>query len=313
MTPNVLLVAHDAGGAEILSAWHAKNRAEHQTHACLAGPALRIFNRDHQDLSPVPLQFMEQLSRSDFVLTGSSLEANLERKAIALAQKLHIPCITFLDHWDLYRERFGDADHWRAGLPNELWLGDHYAYDYALRQGFPKDKLRLVTNPYWQSIAEEGRTREADDKPTGADILYICEPISRKFAVTFRERASQYHDEMILMKQFLEALLSHRKKFNRVTIRLHPSEQKSKYEAIITGYQKELPITFSCNERLVDDLFSHSIIVGIESNALAIAAHLGKPVFSCITGKPWQISLPQQEIQRIDTFHQIFDIHRESV
>lgn len=310
MKSTVLLVAHDAGGAEILSAWSAKNRADHRLQVCLAGPAVKIFNRDHQGLSPVPLQFMERLGRSDLVLTGSSLEADLERNAIALAQQLQIPCVTFLDHWDLYRERFGDAGHWRAGLPDEIWVGDRYAYRHAQQQGFPADKLRLVANPYWQAIQDQA---DGGGSETATGILYICEPIHRKLAAAFGEMASQYHDEMILMEQFLTALRSHRGEFSRVTVRLHPSEQKSKYEAIMAGYQQELPLAFSSKERLVDDLLSHSIIVGIESNALAIAAHLGKPVYSCITGKSWPISLPQQEIHRINSFQHIFQPQRERV
>jgi len=305
-------VAHDAGGAEILSAWFARNRTEYHVHVAVEGPALRIFNRDHHGVIPVPLSFMERLGRADLILTGSSLEADLEREAIALAKKLQIPSVTFLDHWDLYRERFGDAEHWLSGLPGEVWLGDHYAYQYALRQGFPAEKLRLVANPYLDSIKEEGAAR-ADRKTAGGEILYICEPISRKLAATFGEMASQYHDEIILMQDFLEALLSHCSEFTRVTIRLHPSEQRSKYEEIIGGYQEKLPISFSSQERLVDDLLSHSIIVGIESNALVVAAHLKKLVYSCITGQPWQISLPHQEICRINDFHQIFNPHREGL
>lgn len=311
MKPNVLLVAHDAGGAEILSAWFRKMRTDYHVSVAAEGPALRIFNRDHQGVPFVPLSFMDGLRRPDFVLTGTSLEADLERNAIKLAKKNDILCISFIDHWDLYRERFGNESHWFAGLPDEVWLGDHYAYQYAMQQGFPSGKLRLVANPYMEGICEEGKGA-ADRKKAGNEILYIGEPISRKLAVTFGDRVCQYHDEMVLMRAFLEALLAHRGEFDRVTIRLHPSEKKSKYENLLSGYQEKLPVFFSSQERLIDDLLSHAVIVGIESNALVAAIHLGKPVFSCITGKQWAISLPHQEIRRINNFHQIFQPDRES-
>lgn len=311
MKANVLLVAHDAGGAEILSAWYARNKTEFHVYVTLEGPAVRIFYRDHQDMEKVPLSFMESFTSNDFVLTGSSLEADLERDAIALAKKIQLPCVTFLDHWDLYRERFGDAERWSVGLPNEIWLGDHYAYQYALQQGFPSKKLRLVANPYLELIREEGEAR-TNSRPEGAAILYICEPISRKLAATFGGAAHEYCNEIRLIEDFLEALLAHRGEFDRVTIRLHPSEQKSKYENIMRGYHGKIPLSFSGHERLVDDLLSHTIIVGIESNALVVAIHLGKLVYSCITGKFWEISLPHQEIYRINNFHQIFQTHRES-
>lgn len=305
MKPQVLIVAHDAGGAEILAAWCTTHRNDHELFIAVQGPAARIFQRDRLNLPHVELEFMERFRRNDFVLTATSLEADLERRAIALAKRHRIHSVSFLDHWDLYRERFGNVDSWRNGLPDEIWVGDEYAFSFALQQGFAENRLRQVVNPYFEAIKNLGARGEKNHQGRGR-ILYVCEPISRKLAAAFAEKAPLYHDELAIMENFLQTSVLHREKIESVTLRLHPSEQKAKYEEIVRQFQPAVPVVFSGEALLADDVLNHSVVIGIESNALVIASLLGKPAFSCITGKQWQISLPHKEIRRLDTFQQFF-------
>ena len=174
MKDRVLMVSHDAGGAEVLSAWCEENRERYDLSYCLGGPAAEIFERDFGNGIGVDLRTIDTLGERDFVLTGSSLEAGLEREAIRRAKSLGVHCITFLDHWDLYRERFDEDQSGDLDLPEEIWVGDEYAYAYALKVGLPDHKLKLVPNPYWAKIRSQSKRRVKDKPAQGVSVLYIC-------------------------------------------------------------------------------------------------------------------------------------------
>jgi len=300
----VHIVAHDAGGAEVLAAWCRENRGAFEFCCTCRGPALPIFQRDLSSLPFVALEAISLLAPDGLLLTGTSLEADLERTALEIARRSGVRSVAFLDHWDLYRERFGDASTWRGGLPDEIWVGDRYAYEKALHDGFPEGRLKLVENPYFKEILALGATAA---RPSGyGRILYVCEPVSRKLAAAFGASASEYPDETEIMGLFLDAVHAHREEIEAVTLRLHPSEDPSKYETLLGRCLGGPPVAYSKNSSLADDILGHSVVVGIESNALVIGLLLGRAVYSCIPRRPWDISLPHREIRRIPNFDRIF-------
>ncbi len=305
----MLIVSNDAGGAEILSAWCSRHTGRYEINCALSGPAVNIFKRDKITFTQSPIETIGSQEAYDFVLTGTSLEADIEREAIHLAKKHDIRCITFLDHWDLYKERFGDRGNWLTKLPDEVWVGDYYAYYHALKEGFPEGLLRLVENPYFTKILSlrfkfEKKTVEEARKTR--KILFICEPISRKLAASFGEMAIEFDDELENMKQFLAALARNQEKISHVTLRLHPSEDREKYDKVIGGVNISIPLSISNEKMVFNDIIRHDIIVGIESNALVIATLIDKDVFSCITGKQWRISLPHREIKKLMGYDELF-------
>ena len=63
----VAIVAHDAGGAEILSSWVIRNKLEFLF--VLDGPAVKIFERKLDDCRSIQLD--EAILSADWVLCGS--------------------------------------------------------------------------------------------------------------------------------------------------------------------------------------------------------------------------------------------------
>ncbi len=302
--PKVLLVSHDAGGAEVLSAWAKKNQGQYEMYLSAEGPAARIFHRDHPELKNNSLEILENFSGNDWLLTATSLEADLERRALAKARSLGVRSVSFLDHWDLFSERFGSATDWKSRLPDEVWVGDHYGYEYALKSGFPLSTLKQVENPYFEQLKSQAQPRRPWKKDLS--ILFIGEPISRKIQATFREKAGEYDDEIANMRKFLGAASKYGNLFSKIMLRLHPSEEVSKYNGLITEHQKHFPLALSHGTTLFQDIQSHDVIFGIESMALVVAVLLNKDVFSCVTGKPWEISLPHKEILRFPRYEDAF-------
>src|SRR5579862_9075962 len=98
---NTLIVAHDAGGSEVISSW-VQNQSEGRYSFLLEGPAIEIFKRKVQfDKNLNREEALTQLGRKefDFVLTGSSWASDLERVFLTHSKRLQIRCGTFLDHW----------------------------------------------------------------------------------------------------------------------------------------------------------------------------------------------------------------------
>ncbi|GFK94851.1 hypothetical protein NNJEOMEG_02699 [Fundidesulfovibrio magnetotacticus] len=312
MTRKTLLVAHDAGGAELLSAWQAEHAGQGVFLHVVDGPARRIFERDFGPMPPADLTVMDRLEPGDLVLTGSSLGADLERRAIARARERGLPCACFLDHWDYYAERFGPPGSWLEALPDEIWTPDTYARDLALRTGFPSARVLLQPNPL-QARLRRQRAAEAPLPPDSEgrlSLLYVCEPIGLKLALLFGDKAGLYDDEMILVSKFLECLARHAPRVARATLRLHPTEPSDKYDMLLQGHAKLFPLERSNEPILARDILRHSVVVGVESAALVAGLMLEKNVFSCLTGRPWNIALPHKEIKHISDFNDIF---RESI
>ena len=120
----LLVAAHDAGGAELLSAWLRRHCAEHDASLVLRRPGAG-------DLRAPSCPGSRRSRRSrrsspfDWVLCGSSASADLERRVVRAARAAGVPCTVWLDHWVNYPMRFVlDGE---AVLPDELWVSDEHA------------------------------------------------------------------------------------------------------------------------------------------------------------------------------------------
>ena len=78
----VALVAHDAGGAEILSSWIRRNPRDHV--AVLSGPAEAIFNKKVRGV--ITAELNKAIEQCNWVLSGSG-NSGWELNAILSAKK----------------------------------------------------------------------------------------------------------------------------------------------------------------------------------------------------------------------------------
>src|SRR5882757_9782792 len=98
----IAVVAHDAGGAEVLSSY--LRRSGTSALLVLEGPARAVFARKLGTIEVSSLP--DAIARSSSVLCGTSWQSNLEFDAIALARAAAKHCVAFIDHWANYSERF---------------------------------------------------------------------------------------------------------------------------------------------------------------------------------------------------------------
>ena len=117
---NILIVSHDAGGAQVLSSY-VKQFPNHNYQFILSGPAQHIFKEKIKNLTQSPQHKLKDLlCAQDQVLTSTSWSSNLEKHALQLAKRYGIFSISILDHWVNYASRFKLSG--LTVLPNQIWV-----------------------------------------------------------------------------------------------------------------------------------------------------------------------------------------------
>lgn len=290
----LLVVAHDAGGAEILSALLVQH-PHWQVEVVLGGPAEAIFKRK---LGAVPPQSSSQLetavARADWVLTGSGWQSMLEWDAIRLARETGKPVATFLDHWVNYRERF--IRQGKECLPDQIWVGDVHARDLA-RRLFPQVTIALHENPYFQELRADWAHMPPRAEQGGKNLLFIGEPIAAHAKAQYGDEKHWGYTEMDALQYFLQQVPRLWKEPCRITIRPHPSEGSDKYQALLA--HSGLPIEIGTAPGLKDEIAAADAVFGCNSMALVMANLAGKPVYCCIPPGGPHCNLPLEGIKML--------------
>ena len=296
------MVSHDAGGAEIISAWIRANPPRDVGY-CIEGPAARIFPRKIECPHVVPTsQALDALESYQKIVTGTSWPSELERRFIREARSRSVHVITHLDHWVGYRERL-TLDGILV-LPDELWVGDEFALDMAASL-FPGHPIVLRENLYFTEMAREianlseTRTKVTNEKR----VLYLTEPMSNPSTgiETNHDGTPRYrqYSEFDALRGYVDHLKKTSEPIERMRIRSHPSEMKGKYASQLEGFNSNFPIEIDVDTSLQEDCAWADWVVGCQTMALVIALHAGKCVFSCIPPGGAPLTLPYPGIRRL--------------
>ena len=286
----VALVAHDAGGAEILSSYALQQGASSFLYT-LQDPAAGIFSRK---LGAVEvLDVHAAVSRADVVICGTSWQSDLEVRAIRLAKTLGKRSIAFLDHWTNYRERFvrsGDVV-----LPDEMWVGDTMAEQMAVAT-FPGIPVHVRDDPYLldvQRTLREAMAAVVRVSP-GLTVLYVSEPLREHGRLQFANERHWGYVEEEALRYFLDHVSVMDGAITQIVIRAHPSEPPDKYQWALREYS--LPIAAGGARTLVEEVANADVVVGCESMALVVGLLAGKRVISCVPPGGKACALPHPQI-----------------
>ena len=84
------------------------------------------------------------------VITGTSLGDSLDKKMIQWANQLGFPSFSLIDHWSWYRKRF--ELNGELILPDFIFVNDDIAYEDAVNEGLPSEKIIIAGNPVLESL-----------------------------------------------------------------------------------------------------------------------------------------------------------------
>ncbi len=295
---NVLIVSHDAGGAEIVSAYVNKFKDEYNFKCLVLGPAADIFKRKKIKNLLNKGEAIKLLDEDEFdlVLVGTSWGSPIELEMIKEAKKRGVKSVAYLEHWVNYRERFGyPQKNWQANLPGEIWVGDKYALRLA-RKLFKTVPVKLAANLYFQEIKD--RYKKISQKTKGEKnlILFMSEPIAGAVVNSFGRKMVLKFSEFEILEALLK-YLSERKMKDRLVICYHPSEKRDKYDFLLARY-KNIKAGRQSDE-ILDDMARASLVIGMMGMILVVAYLCGKKVISFIPDKKVKYPLPFPEIIKI--------------
>lgn len=303
----ILVICHDAGGAEIISAYVKANFRKYHFICFAAGPAERIFKR-----KKVPFRMISEKTNLEsifrvypdarVVIAGLSWSSPIELNFIRLAKSNDVKTVVYLDHWTNYRERFGYPNRqWKKNLPNEIWVGDKYAKGLAHKYFEGLLKIKLVSNLYFKEIEREYKLLVSKRKTVvHGSVLFISEPMSAPINI-FGDLDRLVYNEYDILSWIL-SVLTKNNTVKKLIVRFHPSEDDGKYDNIISKYKRLIPIVKLKKSGLLSDLAHVDVVIGMGSIALVVAYLCGKKVFSIMPNVRLKCTLPFVEIMLLRSF-----------
>lgn len=280
-----MVVAHDAGAAEVIAAYIQKHAKSTDFVSYVAGPAERVFRRKHIPFHRISnskkdiLCIIKKYSNASYVLLGTGWMTAIEVDVLVEAKKINIKTVVYLDSWTNYKERFGyPKKNWKKNLPDELWVGDEYALIRA-RRHFKKIPIRFVPNQYFKNIVMRYKKRHRAVSPR--TVFFVSGIIGgeEQLLQDILVRLSRYSESSILR------------------IRFHPTDSRKRYDVIIKKYARNIRIQKSRESDIVEDLVRARVVIGTESMVMAVAALVGIKTVSLLSRGREQI-LPFPNILR---------------
>jgi hypothetical protein len=290
----ISIIAHDAGGAELLSSYVIHHKDAVFIYA-LSGPAIKIFRRKLGVIKNFSIN--EAVSKSGTIFCGTGWQSKFELKGIIAARNMNKKSIAFLDHWVNYQERFAWND--KVILPNEIWVSDNYAQKQASSL-FPEIRIRLIQNYYFEDIKKEYKKVEFNKRGQSKEVavLFVSDNIDGVIERDFFETKYLLFTDQEIFRYLIRHMDSLSSKVKKVTIRPHPSELKTatKYEQVMSECKVLCKIEGKVS--LLEEIANNDIIVGGDSMAMVVAMICGKEVYSCMPpgGK---YTLPFDDIKRM--------------
>ncbi len=280
----LLIVSHDAGGANLLAYWCINWSNKVNFVFMVAGPAVKIFN--DLGLANAIVDHYPNHETIDMVVTSTGWQSDLEYDAINWARNCRIPVASYLDHWVNYKSRF-IRNHVEI-LPDEIWAGDRDSFNLAMAIFSPKDvAVRYMRNRYFLELKNKVIKAKLKKQSLTENNLLIClEPIRN--AIAFEDVYSN-----------LAAYLSQsRFKDLSIIIRDHPSATDTGLYLLRHKLEPHFAIRMSEGE-LWQDLTLAVAVVGYQSSVLAYASYLNITAISYFPIKKLEPILPHKVIEYI--------------
>lgn len=295
---NIAVVAHDAGGAEIVSGYIKQNNLQEKCRYSLQGPAIEIFCNKLGAIKNEGIS--EILSQCNCLFSATSWDSPHEYQAIKMAKVLGIKTIVFLDHWVNYSQRFL-RDH-KEVLPDEIWVSDEFGLKIAKNTfGEKVRSIQVVENPYISEaillINEASKKIDVNSIELGDKALFLSEAISEHALKVYGNEHYWGYTQLEALYYLMENIDALGLNIQTLRIRLHPSESPEKFLNVSSQFQ--IKIELSAGTSLWEDIAWSNIVLGC--NSMAMAASLGskRRVVCVIPPSGGLCKLPQAEIESL--------------
>jgi hypothetical protein len=254
----ICVVAHDAGGAELISNWCLKRK---NIIFSIKGPAIGIFRNNIGTFKNLDFNYAVNLCSTVISGTGSQ---EYEKKCMQLSLNKKKKLIVWLDNWTNYRKRF--LFQRKYIIPKEIWVNDNYSRKKIIK--IVKTNIILKKNYYLENLKRKIKKY----KKKKLNFLYLA-------GLIFDKKINNYSlIEIRSIKNFFNKISNLKKKCKRninIVIRIHPAEKKKKFMSYFSNYKFRI----SSKRMIIKDFIWSSHIFGANTYAMYIAKKLGlKPI-----------------------------------
>jgi hypothetical protein len=300
LSRNIAIVAHDAGGAELISSLIRLRGLFPKCSYSLSGPANKIFSEKLGVINNFSLD--DIILRCDSLLCGSSWESDHELNAIKLAKLYNKKSIVYLDHWTNYKSRFVRNNN--LTLPDEIWVPDQYAEKIAKSIFDIFDiSIKVVENPYLIEVRNDVTIAQNKNLNKCCEarvlkVLFLSEAISEHALKVYGTEDYWGYTEKDAFYFFLNNRNFIDSSDMRLRVRPHPADTKGKYSSEISTRDVFFEISNE-GQTLVDDIAWSDIVVGCSSMAMVVALLLKKRVICAIPPKSRGYHLPHDGIESL--------------
>jgi hypothetical protein len=300
--PRILVLANDAGGANLLKSIIRIERALACWTVCTPenSPASKVFE-GMNGIEHLLLQHCGSLdeilsTRIDLLLFNPGWNS-FPREAIAGKKELGFPVAALLDHWIDYEKRLheDDADY--------FIVCDNHAFDTASSASLSPI---LKLNNYHFKELEDFDLKSENGTPTGNDLLFLSQTISLHdkikpgidpgFTYLGLEEGKVIED---LLENFDQIAAEFQ--VTGIRFRLHPSETEFRHHQLVHRVPS-IPISIenSSSRILAESAKDAGVVMGINSMAIYEAHVLGRPAFAIRPLPSTSITIPIPEAQKLD-------------
>jgi hypothetical protein len=268
------VVSHDAGGAEVLSAFLSANQQKNVKYF-LKGPAVKIFQK--QGLIQKDYIYQGFLTEEfTYLFLSMSWRDNITYDMLYKSKELGIQSEVMLDSWYDYAQRFGSPKlGWESILPTYLTVVDDIAEKIVSKVGLDNYcKIKKVDNFYLKSLKQQYERLDVEEDDCN-ELLYLSAPLDVAKGAKIAELATTKTTQFDILKDISSIC---RKTNTKLRIRLHPSENKksiSKYLDMI-----DCKFVISDGESILNDFREAKFVLGYSSLALIQSSLLGKTSIS---------------------------------
>ncbi len=309
-TRKVKIFAHDAASANVVVAYALLNYDSDVTSimAYPKGPAVKIFNKEISEIATIYNDENYDFGIDDIVITGlSGIHSNYELNIIKIANSHNVKdIISLLDRAVNIDDRFNmDTNDLMSYLPHRILVPS---------KKFKKSKHKQINslfqyyeNPYWKYVYDKYYkvppliTDSIVSNHKNNYLVYFTEYIFEHYG------ESLGYDEFSLMRDFIGI-------FNNslipIFIKLHPSEDKNKYDEYITGKNIYIVKDKVSTQEL---LYYSKIVFGNMSSVFYEALLLKKESYSLqlnFKRDIFELTL-ENKINRVETIEDLEKIYKK--
>lgn len=296
----ILVVSNDAGATEYIAhlILQEYRNVDWNVYALKNSPAFKIFtklNIKFSTLSSIDnLNEIVKQEYCDMIIYGTGWQVDFQKIVEEIVQKYSIKSVAILDHWINYIERF------KVHTPKNIIVMDDVAYMLA-KKTF--DSTTLVVQVKFYYLEYIKRLYKTIDCKVHNSVTFISEPTTIIAKYNHGNENAYGFTEYSVINQLLLF-------FDEITIRLHPSDEKDKYNDIIKKYpRKKVTLIYPYDEELVETLSCSSLTIGFDGMALFISYILGIKTVSYMPNSSRELTIPMPKKYLIKDLKDLKDIY----